>query len=55
MFMNYRLNEWKIIYVSIVVFVLIQLGAYVVLSVRNENIARERAGHDLQIASESSC
>ncbi|MES3008481.1 MAG: diguanylate cyclase [Pseudomonadota bacterium] len=50
--MNYRLYEWKIIYVFIVVFALIQVGAYMVLTVSNENIARENAGHDLQIASD---
>ncbi|MDO9318916.1 MAG: diguanylate cyclase [Gammaproteobacteria bacterium] len=50
--MNYRLYEWKIIYVFIVVFALIQIGAYMVLTVSNENIARENAGHDLQIASD---
>ncbi len=50
--MNYRLYEWKIIYVFIVVFALIQAGAYMVLTVSNENIARENASHDLQIASD---
>ncbi len=49
--MNYRLYEWKIIYVFIVVFVLIQVGAYMVLTVSNESIARENASNDLQIAS----
>lgn len=50
--MNYRLYEWKIIYVFIVVFALIQAGAYMVLTVSNENIARENASHDLRIASD---
>ncbi len=50
--MNYRLYEWKIIYVFIVVFALIQVGAYMVLTVSNESIARENASHDLQVASD---
>ncbi len=50
--MNYRLDEWIIIHVFIVVFALIQLGACMVLSAGDENIATECAGHDLPIASD---
>ena len=46
--MNYRSYEWKIIYVFILVFMLIEVGSYVVLTVSTERIARERVRQDLQ-------
>ncbi|MDP1929911.1 MAG: diguanylate cyclase [Gammaproteobacteria bacterium] len=49
--MNYRSYEWKIIYVFILVFVLIEVGSYVVLSVSNERIGRQKVQQDLQMGS----
>lgn len=50
--MNYRSYEWKIIYVFIMVFMLIEVGSYVVLTVSTERIARERVQQDLQTGSD---
>lgn len=47
--MNYRSYEWKIIYVFIVVFVLIQGGSFWVLMVNNERIAKQTAQKDLEV------
>ncbi|MGB4246425.1 MAG: cache domain-containing protein, partial [Pseudohongiellaceae bacterium] len=50
--MNYRSYEWKIIYVFILVFMLIEVGSYIVLTVSTQRIARERVQQDLQAGSD---
>jgi diguanylate cyclase (GGDEF)-like protein len=50
--MDYRSYEWKIIYVLVIIFTLIQAGVFIGLSRQNETIARETLELELSTGAE---